>query len=354
MPTVGELARLVDGEVVGDPDTPIRGFAGATAAGEGDITFAVDERWARHATESGATAIVVNAPLGNCPVTQVVVPDANLAFARIVTHLARQDLLAKPGIHPAAIIEEGARVDPSAVVQAGAVVGMDARVGARTVIFPNVVIGERAVIGADCLVQPNASIMRDVVIGDRVILGPGCVIGGEGFGYATTPEGTHEKIPQVGTVLIEDDVEVGAGTCIDRARFDATRIGRGTKIDNLVQIAHNVDVGPHSIIVAQVGIAGSVKLGHHVILGGHVGIKGHVQLGDRTNVGAFSGVGSDLESGQTYIGIPAIPARQGLKVRALQARLPELYSRIKQLEKRLARMQRGEDAAAPVDGGEEA
>jgi UDP-3-O-[3-hydroxymyristoyl] glucosamine N-acyltransferase len=206
------------------------------------------------------------------------------------------------------------------------------------VLFPGVYIGPGSVIGAHCTLHPNVVVQEEVTIGDRVILHPGVVIGSDGFGYATGQDGVHTKIPQVGRVVIEDDVEIGANTCVDRARLAETRIGRGTKIDNLVQVGHNVHMGQGCLIVAQAGVAGSTKLGRNVVLGGHVGVAGHLELGDGAQVSAFSGVGNNLEGGRGYMGVPARPIAEGKKVRVLSLRLPEIYERLKAAEEALRRI----------------
>jgi UDP-3-O-[3-hydroxymyristoyl] glucosamine N-acyltransferase len=210
------------------------------------------------------------------------------------------------------------------------------RVGPRTVVGAGVYVGEDSSIGADCLICPNVTIMHGVTVGDRVIIQAGAVLGSDGFGYATDEKGVHHKIPQVGSVVVEDDVEIGANACIDRARFHETRIGSGTKIDNLVQVGHNVVIGSDSALAAHVGIAGSSVLGRHVALGGMVGVRDHVKIGDGARVGAYSGVGNDLDAGQDYVGIPAMPYRQGLKIRLLTTKLPEIDAGLKGALERLA------------------
>ena len=337
--TVGALARLVAGEVLGEPETAVSGFSGIEDAGPGDITFAWGKRYRTMAEGIEVAAIVVDSPLPSARACQIVVDDANSAIAVIASELSDSGPGLPEGIHPSAVVDPSAQVHPSARLGPQVVVEAGAIVGAGSLLYPLCYVGPGAEIGQDCRLYPNTSVCAGVRIANRVILQPGVVVGADGFGYATSSAGEHLKIPQVGTVVIEDDVEVGANSCIDRARFAETRIGRGTKIDNLVQVGHNVEIGHGTLLVSQVGIAGSTKLGHHCVLGGHVGVKGHVTLGDGAQVGAYSGVGDDLPGGQAYLGIPARPIKNGLKIRALQNRLPDMLQRVRTLERRLAELE---------------
>jgi UDP-3-O-[3-hydroxymyristoyl] glucosamine N-acyltransferase len=347
--TVRDLAACVGGRVVGDPDVEIRGFAGIDRARRGDITFIADDRYLPELQKTEASAVVLKAEVKGCAVAQIITPEPNLAFARIVGEAERARARGKGGVDPRALVDAAATVDPTATVRAGAVVEAGARIGPRTIVAAGVYVGEEATIGADCMIHPNVSIMHGVTIGDRVIIQPGAVLGADGFGYATDEKGAHHKIPQVGRVVIEDDVEIGANACVDRARFHETRIGKGTKIDNLVQVGHNVIIGQDSALAAHVGIAGSSVLGRNVALGGMVGVRDHVTIGDRARIGAYSGVGNDLEPGQDYVGIPAMPYRQGLKIRLLTTKLPQIDADLKSarerhaiVESRLARLAPGE------------
>jgi UDP-3-O-[3-hydroxymyristoyl] glucosamine N-acyltransferase len=333
--TVRDLAASVGGRIVGDPDVEIHGFAGIERAGEGDITFVSDDRFLAQLAKTKASAVVLKAESAGCPAAQIITPDPNLAFARIVGEGELAIARGRGGVDPAALVDPAAAVDPSATIRAGAVISAGARVGARTIVGSGSFVGEDAVVGADCLVHPNVSILHHVKVGDRVILHSGVVLGSDGFGYATDEKGVHHKIPQVGTVVVEDDVEIGANSCVDRARFHETRIGRGTKIDNLVQVGHNVVIGGFSVVAAQTGIGGSSTLGHHVVLGGKVGIADHVKIGDVARVSAYSGVGNDLEGGKDYLGIPILPLREGLKVRVLTGRLPQIVAELKDARARI-------------------
>jgi len=339
MPVAKDLALLVGGELVGDPDIEVTAIASLEGAGAGDVSFAGDEKHQELAATSAASLIVTRQAITGCTSAQILVEDPNLAIALIGESLDRARPRPAPGIHPAAVVDEGAEVATSATIHAKAVVSCGAQVGERTVLHPGAFLGEGARVGDDCVIHANVSILHGVQVGDRVTLHPGVVLGSDGFGYATTKDGCHVKIPQVGTVVVEDDVDIGANTTVDRARFSETRIGKGAKIDNLVMVGHNVVVGPYSLLVAQVGIAGSTKLGHHVVLGGHVGVKGHLTLGDGSQVGAYSGVGHDLEPGQGYAGIPAVPIKKALKIRAIQGRLPEIQKRLRALEEKLEQLE---------------
>jgi UDP-3-O-[3-hydroxymyristoyl] glucosamine N-acyltransferase len=246
------------------------------------------------------------------------------------------ELLARrfePGVHPKAIIDESAELDVAKVrIHAGVVVMAGAKIGDGSEIGPNAVIGEEVVIGSDCHIQANVSIRERCLVGDRVNIQPGAVIGSDGFGYETVA-GRHVKIDQIGIVVLEDDVEVGANTTIDRARFGRTVIGEGTKVDNLVQIAHNVQVGKHNFIIAQSGIAGSAKTGSYVVLAAQAGIAGHVKVGDQAMFAGRTGVSVDMEGGKKYGGVPAQPLIVYQRQQAAVRKLPELVKRIRKLEK---------------------
>jgi UDP-3-O-[3-hydroxymyristoyl] glucosamine N-acyltransferase len=339
--------------VVGDGGRLLRGFAGVDDACPDDVTFATNARWVARARRSSAGAVLVREGLewsDDAALVQIIVADPNAAFAIVVERFTPTPT-PEPGVHPDATVDPAASVDPSARIGPRAVLGAGASIGPRTSIGAGAFVGESVRVGADCRIHPNVTLLDGVQIGDRVIIWPGTVIGADGFGYATTCDGIHAKLPQSGVVVVEDDVEIGACVCIDRARLAETRIGRGTKIDNLVQIAHNVRVGPHCLIVSQVGIAGSTELGHHVVLGGHTGVTGHVMIGDGAQVAAFSGVSRNLPGGQAYLGVPALPLREGKRVRLFQNKLPELYQRIKALEQRLEELEGPRDALSSSGEG---
>lgn len=341
---LGTLVALVGGSL-DDPrasDVLVTGFGGIETAGDGEITFAAG-RWRSLAARSRASVLVIDERVPEFAGIQVLHKDPNLAFARIVTHLLHAQAVADPGIHPRAFVHPSAMVAPTATVQAGAVIDADAVVGASTYIGAQVYVGQGAVIGASCQLHPGARVMARCRLGDRVVLQPNAVVGGDGFGYATDERGRHHKIPHTGNAILEDDVELGAGATVDRARFDSTRVGRGTKIDNLVMVAHNVQIGTDGLIVAQAGIAGSSKLGDRVVLGGHVGVAGHLSIGDDVQVAGYSGISGNLEGPGAYFGIPAVPFAQGRKAAVLHTKLPELNKKIRDLEARLAALERPSD-----------
>jgi UDP-3-O-[3-hydroxymyristoyl] glucosamine N-acyltransferase len=346
--TLGELAARVGGEVQGDGGLRIEGVASLEEASPAHLSFFSNKKYRRAFEASRAGAVVVDAgtdvPQGR---TVLRAKDAYLAFARIST-LFHPPRAALPEISPAAAVHPGANVHPSAQVMPLASVAAGARIGARTILFPGVQVGEGARVGDDCLVHPNVVIREGCVVGDRVILQPGCVIGSDGFGFAFDAEGggqgpRHYKVPQVGNVVVEDDVEIGANTCIDRATLGTTRIGRGAKLDNLVQIAHNVEVGPLSLLVSQVGIAGSTKLGMGVIAAGQVGIVGHLEIGAGARIGAQSGISSDLAPGETVSGSPAHPHAKWLRNVAAFEHLAEMRKELRELRRELERLRADRD-----------
>jgi UDP-3-O-[3-hydroxymyristoyl] glucosamine N-acyltransferase len=344
--TVAELAAKVGGEVAGDGALRVEGVAPLEAAGPAELSFFSNKKYRKAFEASRAGAVLVEpgteAPAGR---TVIRAPNAYLAFARVSTlfHPARP---AVPEVAPGAFVHPSARVHPSAQVMPLASVGPRAEIGARTVLRPGVHVGEDARVGEDCILYENVVVREGCLVGNRVILQPGCVVGADGFGFAFDPEGEgqgprHYKVPQAGNVVVEDDVEIGANSCVDRATLGTTRIGRGTKIDNLVQIAHNVEVGPLCLIVAQVGIAGSTKLGMGVVAGGQVGIIGHLDIGDGVRFAAQSGVMGDVPSGETYAGTPALPHAQWLRSTGAFHRMADVLRDVRQLKAEVARL-RGE------------
>lgn len=330
---LGELARITGSSVHGNEDTVITGIASIEDAGPGDITFVADKKYLKLLSSSKASAVIMKEAKDVPPgMGALVAKSPQLAFARILGVL-RPEPHPLPGISPGAEVSEKAVLGKNISVQANAVIADEARIGDNVIIYPRVYIGKGAEVGEDSILYPGSVVMDGCIIGKRVILHPNCVIGSDGFGYAR--EGARFiKIPQRGIVRLGDDVEVGACVTIDRATIGETSIGRGTKIDNLVQVAHNVKVGEDSVLVAQSGIAGSTKIGSRVQLGGQVGVSGHIEIADETMVGAKSGVIGNLKSG-VYSGIPAMPHNEWLRAQAIIQKLPELNKRLSELEKRL-------------------
>ncbi|RME68488.1 MAG: UDP-3-O-(3-hydroxymyristoyl)glucosamine N-acyltransferase [Nitrospirae bacterium] len=329
--TLKELAEAIGATLVGDGTLEVKGVKGIEDAKEGDVTYIKDQKLLR-SVELKASALIVPHEVEGLQIPQLVVENPLYGFARALEVFYGKPYKPK-GIMQGAFVASSADVHPEATVYPNVYIDENVRIGARTVVYPGVYIGEETKIGEDCIIYPNVTIRERVRIGSRVIIHSGTVIGSDGYGYVQH-EGKHYKIPQVGTVRIEDDVEIGASVTIDRATTGETVIGQGTKIDNLVQIAHNVKIGRHCIIVAQVGIAGSSRLGDYVTLAGQVGVADHVEIADGTIVAAQSGVMSNLERG-TYMGTPVMPHMQFFKVQALLRRLPEIYKKVTEIEKKL-------------------
>lgn len=338
--TLSELARWIDGDIVrGALDSCFTGMAALDAAGPGDVSFLGNDKYhGQFALTKAGAVIVPRGETGGPPDTALIaVENPTLAFSTVVRHFVESGRCFTPGVSPLAFVDPAAVLDPARVrVHPGAVVMAGARIGAGTELGPNCVVGEGVVIGNDCHLMANVSVRERCVLGNRVILQPGCVIGSDGYGYELV-DGRHVKIDQVGIVEIGDDVEIGANTTIDRARFGKTLIGEGTKIDNLVQIGHNCVIGRHCLIVALVGISGSTRLGDYVTVAGQVGMAGHVTVGDKATLAARAGVTSNLPGGEIYAGNPAQPFRDEMKQRASVRRLSKLMERVKALEEALAK-----------------
>jgi UDP-3-O-[3-hydroxymyristoyl] glucosamine N-acyltransferase len=334
--TVRSLAGLVGGSVSGEgAQIVIRGVNTLEGAGPDEIAFLANSKYERHALTSRAGAILAKpADAAKLSGTCIQVEEPNAAFGRIAKLFAPAPTRYEPGVHPTAVIAPDAVLGPDVSIQPHAVIGALARIGAGTVIGANSFIGAECIIGENCLVHPLVSIRERCVLGSRVILHSGVVIGADGFGY-DFKDGRHVRVEHTGIVQIDDDVEIGANTTVDRARFGKTHIGEGTKIDNLVMIAHNVAIGAHSVIVAQTGISGSTSLGRGVVLAGQVGLAGHLTVGDRATITAQSGINKDVPAGAILSGRHARPAREALKIEALEGRLPELFQRLKALEEKI-------------------
>lgn len=333
--TAGDLAARFGAEVVGDATRPIEGVASLTSAGPRDVAFFADTRRASDAagTRAGALFVPPDAEL-TVEATLLRTPHPRVAFARAVA-LFHPERRPAPGVHPTAV------VDPSATLGAGVHVGPYVVVGARASIGEGATLHAHATVYEDAVVGPRARLHAHAVVRERarlgadVVLQPGAVVGADGFGYEITPEGTWLFVPQVGTAVLGDGVELGANACVDRGALDDTVIGEGTKIDNLAQIGHNVTVGPHCMICGQVGLAGSVKLGHHTVLGGQVGVAGHLTIGDGVKLAGGSGVMNDLEAGKSYGGTPAREYREAAAIHIGLQRLPEIVKQVKALERQM-------------------
>ncbi|WP_457578113.1 UDP-3-O-(3-hydroxymyristoyl)glucosamine N-acyltransferase [Desulfomarina sp.] len=337
--TVEVLAGMAGGRVDGDGSVMIRGFASLDQAGPGDMSFLVKKKdQDLLKTSQGAAFIVPEGVEGDGSRPLVIVRDPYLAAAIVHSYILEDEFQAK-GINSRAFVGEDCEISDEITIGPMVVLGDRVTIGKKVTIEAGVVIGNDVTIGDECLIKSNATICDRSILGNRVIIQPGAVIGSDGYGYATDAKGCHVKRPQVGNVRIEDDVEIGANTTIDRATFGTTWIRSGAKIDNLVQVGHNVVVGENSLIVAQVGISGSVTLGRNVVMGGQAGTAGHVKIGDRVMVAARGGVHTDVATGARIGGAPAIPVHQWARASAVFAKLPELRKEVKKLGKAVKKIE---------------
>lgn len=331
--TVAELATLVGGKVIGDGTQIIEGLGKIESALPNEATFLANPRYAQYLARSKAGAILVSPGTPAVGPTLIEVENPYMAFLVLLERFFSQEPWVK-GVHPTATLEPEVELSSDVSIGAFCFIGRRSHVGARTVLFPHVVIGPECRIGDDCLIYPNTTIREHVQIGNRVIIQPGVVIGADGFGFVPDT-GEYRKIPQVGIVVIEDGVEIGANTTIDRATLGETRIRAGTKLDNLVQVAHNVVIGENSVIAAQTGISGSTRIGRGVRIAGQVGFVGHISIGDGAQVGAQSGVGHNIPDGGLMSGTPARPHGLWRRIEACITRLPDLFRRVRALEAQL-------------------
>lgn len=329
--TASEIARNLDGEVRGDPTVVITGFAPAGTAKPGDLTFAENETYFERAERSAASAILVDGDFVSEKKVIIKVAKSRIAFAKVLPFFFPEPVF-PPGIHPTAVIASSAQVDPTAHIGALCVIGELARVGPRCVLHGGNHVGPQSELGEDTQLFPNVTLYPRTLIGRRVRIHSGTVLGSDGFGYVQD-EGIHRKVPQIGNVIIGDDVEIGANVAIDRGALGSTMIGRGTKIDNLVQIGHNVIVGEFCLIIAQTGIAGSTKLGNYVTVAGQVGLAGHLRIGNHVTIAAQSGVMDDVPDGGKWFGSPAQPDRKMKRQLIAMQKLPDLIHRVASLEK---------------------
>jgi len=328
-----ELAARLGCELCGDGDVDIRGVAGLEQAGPGELSFLANPRYADKLGATRAAAVVV-APGQETSLPCLVSDNPYLAFARAVA-LVRPQARAAAGVHPSAQVDGSAVLGEAVHVGALCVLGADVRLGARSVLHPQVVLYDGVLIGEDCELHSGVQVRERCQLGSRVVVQNGAVIGSDGFGFARDKDGRYHKFPQVGIVVIEDDVEIGALTAIDRAALAETRIGRGTKLDNLVQVGHSVTIGEDSVLAGQVGVAGSVRIGRGVTLAGQVGVAGHLEIGDGVTATAQTGIPGSIEAGAVVSGYPAIENRAWLKSSAVFAKLPELLRRVRALERKV-------------------
>jgi UDP-3-O-[3-hydroxymyristoyl] glucosamine N-acyltransferase len=336
---LNDLAESLECRLEGDGEIDIRRIAGIDDAGPGDLTFFANPKYAADLRTTRASAVILsdNADVAPCAMLRCANP--YLTFARAVEMFAPSSAV-PAGVHRLADVSASASIASDASIAAFVSIGADVRIGARTVVYPHVTIGPAVRIGDDCVIHARVSIRERVTIGDRVIVQDGAVLGSDGFGFAQRTDGTHHKIPQVGGVVIEDDVEIGANTAIDRPAVGETRIGAGTKIDNLVQIAHGVRIGRDVLLAAQVGIAGSTTIEDRVTLAGQVGVAGHLTLGKGVTATAQTGIPNSVDAGAFISGYPAIDNRDWLKASAVFRRLPELRKTLADLQRRLEALER--------------
>jgi UDP-3-O-[3-hydroxymyristoyl] glucosamine N-acyltransferase len=331
--TTAEIAKLIGGEVVGDSAATLKSLAPAERAQAGDLTFAENEDYFARAEQSAATAIIVDKRFSSAKKILIRVPNARVAFAKALALFFPERKFAA-GIHPTAVIAASAKVDPTAHIGPHCAIGERVKVGAKSVLQGGNFVGDDSKLAEDVNLFPNVTIYPRTEIGNHVRIHAGTVIGSDGFGYVLDG-GVHRKVPQIGNVVVGDDVEIGANVTIDRGALGSTVIGKGTKIDNLVQIAHNVEIGEHCIVISQVGISGSTKLGKYVILAGQAGIAGHLKIGNQVTVAAQSGVMNDIPDGEKWFGYPAQPDKDTKRQLIALRKLPELLKRVAALEKKL-------------------
>lgn len=326
--TAKQIAEYLQGEVEGDINASVQTFAKIEEGMEGAISFLANAKYEHYIYETKSTIVLVNRdfkPEHPIIATLIRVDNAYESIARLLT-LYQQTVAKRSGIHPTACVAESAVVGEGCYIGPFAYIGEQVTVGNGTQIYAHAVIEERAKIGCDCIVYPNVSVYHDCVIGDRVILHSGCVIGADGFGFAPSATG-YEKIPQIGIVTVEDDVEIGANSCVDRSTMGSTYVRKGVKLDNLVQVAHNCEIGSHTVFSAQVGVAGSTKIGQWCMFGGQVGIAGHAVIGDKVYAGAQAGIAGSIRKGNAVVqGSPAIDAKNFQRSSVVYKKLPEIYT----------------------------
>jgi UDP-3-O-[3-hydroxymyristoyl] glucosamine N-acyltransferase len=344
--TLQHLATLVHGTVEGDGDIAVSGINTLEAATAGEISFYGNKRYAKQYEATRAAAVLVdNDMVRRKNLTVIRVRNPHLAFARIAALFHPRPSF-PAGISPGAHVDATAQVDATCCIMAGAFVGAGAQLAAHTVLFPGVFVGERARIGSSTVVYNNSTVADRCLVGNHCIVHSGAVVGSDGFGFAFDDAAmAHVKIAQAGIVRVEDDVEIGANACIDRATIGETVIGKGSKIDNLVQVAHNCVVGANSILCAQVGLSGSTTLGQGVVMGGQSGTAGHLHIGDLTKIGAQSGILSDLDAQQTVLGSPSFPLQTFLKAHTLFGKLPELVKELRALRQRVVQLEARQHAS---------
>ena len=336
-----QIASFLNGTIEGNPDVKVCNFSKIEEGKPGTLTFLANPKYEHYIYQTEASIVLVNndfTPEQPVPATIIKVANAYAALAMLL-NLVEQSKIKKSGIASTAFIAASAKIGENTYVGEFAYIGEQVTLGDGCMIYPHTYIGDHVTLGNNCTVYPHVSIYNSCVIGNNCTFHSGVVIGSDGFGFA--PEGeSYKKIPQLGNVVIEDDVEVGANTTIDRAVMDSTVIHRGVKLDNLIQIAHNVEIGENTVMASQVGIAGSVKVGKHCMFGGQVGLAGHLKIGDHVNLGAQAGVISDIKEGETVLGAPAINAKSFMRSSAIFNRLPDMYRTMGQMQREIEQLKK--------------
>jgi UDP-3-O-[3-hydroxymyristoyl] glucosamine N-acyltransferase len=335
--TLGELAEYVGGRVCGDPDVKIKSAATLAQAGEGDISFLTNRKYEKQLQTTKASAVIVGKDISTASIPLLIAEAPYYSFMQIMVLLHGHRKHKKIGTSPRASISDSAKIGTGCHIHDFATISDNVNIGDGCIIYPGVFVGEGVQIGNNSIIYPNVTIYDGCKIGNRVIINANSTIGEDGFGYATH-KGIHHKIPQIGITIIEDDVEIGACCGIERGTLDDTVIGRGTKLGDLVAIGHGTRIGPHCLLVAQVGIAGSTNLGHHCTVGGQVGIVGHITIGNNVTIGAQAGVINSIPDGKVVLGAPAIDANQGRRAYGIIQNLPEMRQNIRDLQNRIERI----------------
>jgi UDP-3-O-[3-hydroxymyristoyl] glucosamine N-acyltransferase len=336
---LSEIATYLRGELVGDPETEIRGLAKIQSASAGELTFLANPKYGKYLESTKASAVLISRSQQSPDLNHIKVDDPYLSFLEILNLFHPPTEPDFNGIHPTAVISPNAEIGENVQIGPNVFVGKSVKIGENSIIYPNCVLLDNVHIGGNCRLYPRVSIREGCSIGDRVIIHDGTVIGSDGFGFAPDEE-KYKKIPQMGIVVIEDDVEIGANTTIDRATIGETLIRQGCKIDNLVQIAHNVEINANTVIAAQSGISGSTKIGKHVTIAGQVGTVGHIEIGDNAILAAKSGISKNVPAGEIWFGYPATTIMKQKKIEATLKNLPETTKKVNKLIKQLEELQK--------------
>ena len=336
-----QIAEFIQGTIVGDENATVHTFAKIEEGIPGAISFLSNPKYTSYIYDTQSSIVLVNKdfePEREVKATLIKVDNAYESLAKLMT-LYEQSHPKRTGIDPLAYVAPTAKIGENVYLAPFACVGDNAEIGDNTELHPHATVGRNAKVGNNCILYTNSNVYHDCIVGNNCILHSGSVIGADGFGFAPTPNG-YDKIPQIGIAILEDDVEIGANTCVDRATMGATIIRKGVKLDNLIQVAHNVEIGSNTVIASQTGIAGSTKVGEWCMFGGQVGIAGHIKIGDKVNLGAQSGVPGSIKSGQSLIGTPPIEMKNFFKSSAVFKKLPEMYMELNNLRKELEELKK--------------